>query len=92
MADADLPRCRGCWAVLRFITLTSGAKLPVNPVPGQDRSTHAARKTPKGYVDGVVLRHGEPVPPGFVGFRLHKADCDMAPRGARPVTRTDTLI
>lgn len=24
MPDADLPRCRSCFAVLRFITLTSG--------------------------------------------------------------------
>lgn len=91
MADADLPRCRSCWAVLRFITLTSGSKLPVNPVPGQGRATHAARKTPKGYVDGVVLRRGEPVPSGFVGFRLHKADCDMEPR-AKAAVRTDPLF
>lgn len=72
---ADVPRCRSCWAVLRFITLTSGSKLAVNPVPNQGRATHAARKAAKGYIDGVVLARGESIPPGYDGFRVHAADC-----------------
>ena len=86
MPDADLPRCRSCFAVLRVITLTSGAKLPVNPVPNQPRPTHAARKVGKAFVDGFVLRHAEQIPPGYQGFRIHKADCktDTPPAPPRP--------
>lgn len=29
---AEVPRCRSCWAVLRFVRMTSGKAMPVNPV------------------------------------------------------------
>lgn len=92
MPEADLPRCRSCFAVLRFITLTSGAKLPVNPVPNQPRATHAARKSGKGYVDGFTLRHAEQIPPGYAGFRIHRADCDSEPRPAKPASPSSPLF
>ena len=87
MTDADLPRCRNCFAVLGFITLTSGAKVPYTaPAAFQPRPTHAARKVGKAFVDGFVLRHAEQIPPGYQGFRIHKADCktDTPPAPPRP--------
>ena len=65
MTDADLPHCRNCFAVLGFITLTSGSKVPYTaPAAFQPRPTHAARKVGKAFVDGFVLRHAEQIPPG----------------------------
>ena len=80
MSDAYLPRCRSCFAVLGFITLTSGAKVPYTaPAAFQPRPTHAARKVGKTFVDGFVLRHAEQIPPGYQGFRIHQADCKAEP-------------
>ncbi len=81
---ATVPRCKHCWSVLRFITLASGKRLAVNPPRWPGGKTHAARKVGADYVDGVVLRHGDPIPPGYTGFRVHAADCK--PSGA-PTSR-----
>ena len=91
MADADLPRCRSCWAVLRFVRMATGKSMPCNPVADPSGNV-AARKTPRGYADGVVLALGEPAPAGFTTFRPHWADCDMRPRNAKPVAPADPLF
>ena len=80
-AESDLPRCRSCFAVLRFIELGSGKKMPCNPVPDPTGNV-VARKGPTGYVDGYVLRSGGPgAPEGYVTFRSHFSQCDMKARG-----------
>lgn len=91
MSEADLPRCKSCFAVLRFVTLTSGKRMPCNPV-ADPRGSVAARKTPRGYVDGVVLKHGEVVPTGFTVFVTHYRDCDMQPRPVKPAPRPAELF
>mgnify|MGYP000844061078 FL=1 len=81
MTDADVPRCRSCFAVLRFVLMGSGKKMPCNPVPDPTGNV-AARKTPKGYVDSHVLRSGGPgALDGYTVFRSHFSQCDMKPRG-----------
>lgn len=81
MADADLPRCRSCFAVLRFIEMSSGKKMPCNPVPDPTGNV-VARKAPKGYVDGYVMTAGGGfVSEGYTVFRSHFSQCDMKPRG-----------
>lgn len=82
---ADVPRCRSCWAVLRFVVMTSGKRMPVEPV----RDPHgivAARKVGRDFVDGVVLKNGEVPPEGFTTFRPHWADCEHAKRAAKSDT------
>ena len=91
MSDADLPRCRSCFAVLRFIEMGSGKRMPCNPVADRTGNV-AARKTPRGYVDGVVLHKGETAPEGFTVFRPHWADCDMRPRNAKPAAPSGSLF
>lgn len=79
---ADVPRCRSCFAVLRFVVMTSGKRMPVEPV----RDPHgivAARKVGRDFVDGVVLKNGEVPPEGFTTFRPHWADCEHAKRAAK---------
>ena len=92
MADADLPRCRSCWAVLRFVRMLTGKAMPCNPVVDPSGNV-AARKQPKGgYGDGVLLAKGEVPPAGYTTFRPHWADCDMRPRNAKPAKPADPLF
>ena len=84
MSETDLPRCRSCFAVLRFVRMGTGKAMPCNPVPDKTGNV-AARKTRTGYVDGFVLRSGGAVvPEGYTLFRTHFADCDMRPRTTKP--------
>jgi hypothetical protein len=76
----DIPRCRSCWAALRFIRMTSGKSMPVEPVK-DPRGIVAARKVGSGYVDGFVLSAAVPdAPEGYDTFRPHWADCEHAKR------------
>lgn len=91
MSDADLPRCRSCFAVLRFVRMDTGKAMPCNPVPDRTGNV-AARKTSKGYADGVVLTKGQLAPEGFATFRPHWADCDMKSRNGKPSTPSGSLF
>jgi hypothetical protein len=82
---ADFPRCRSCWAVLRFVVMASGKRMPVEPVR-DPKGIVAARKVGRDYIDGVVLRGGETPPAGFTTFRPHWADCEHAKRAQKGET------
>ena len=91
MADLTPPQCRSCGSRLRFVRMLTGKSMPCNPVSDPTGNV-AARKTPRGYADGVVLAKGETAPAGYTTFRPHWADCDMRPRNAKPVAPADPLF
>lgn len=74
--------CRRCMATLRFVQMTSGKAMPVNPIPDPTGNV-AARKIGHRYAAGYVLHKGEDPKPGFVVFRPHWADCTDAPKHTR---------
>lgn len=92
MSDADLPRCRSCWAVLRFVRMATGKAMPCNPVADPDGNVAARKLAKGGYGDGVVLAKGEIPPAGWTTFRPHWADCDMRLRNRAPVAPNQPLF
>lgn len=85
-SPVDLPRCRSCMATLRFVVMSTGKRMPCNPVPDRTGNV-AAVKAGTEYAGGIVLKKGETAPDGFITFRPHWADCDMEPRTHKGAVR-----
>lgn len=93
------PECKRCRAVLRFVEMATGSRMPVNPI-ADPAGNIAARPIRFGagkvvYVDGYTLRAGETAREGWVTFRPHWADCkdtDQLRRPARTRSQTDFLF
>ena len=88
------PECNRCRAVIRFVEMASGKRMPCNPIP-DPAGNIAARPVRYGagsvvYVDGYVLRAGQTAPEGWTTFRAHWADCSEPGKRTRTRTRSQT--
>ena len=97
MIRVPAPECKRCHAVLRFVEMATGSRMPVNPIPDPTGNV-TARPVRFGasrvvYVDGRVLRAGETAPEGWPTFRPHFADCKDAPsQPTRTRSQSDFLF
>ena len=90
------PKCKRCHAVLRFVEMATGSRMPVNPITDPAGNV-VARPVRFGvgqvvYVDGRVLRAGETAPAGWTTFRSHFADCKDSNLPTRTRSQTDFLF
>lgn len=80
-----LAECRLCHAPIRFVLLTSGKPIPVNPAPGPDGNVVAEPLSYGQYarLEGWVVSAEHPARPGMLRFTPHYATCEEAGRTAR---------
>lgn len=83
---AAAPTCRRCGAVLRFVHMATGSRMPVDPIP-DPAGTICARRVSFGnnqvvYVDGYTLKAGQPAPERWTTFTTHFTHCKDPNRAA----------
>lgn len=74
-----LAECRACTLPIRFVTLTSGKKMPVNPKPN-DRGNVATRLIAGELHGRVVGPRSKPADHREVLYMAHFATCDGRPK------------
>lgn len=74
--------CRRCTAPIRFVALTNGSALPVNPLP-DPKGNVCARKV-AGRLRGYVISREHAADPLFLRFMPHHATCQENLRATRP--------
>lgn len=86
MRGAQLPRiheCRDCHNPIRFVTMPTGRRLPVNPKPG-NTGTVAARLAGHD-LQGYVISTDHPADPRYpLRFRPHFASCEARDHTTHP--------
>lgn len=85
-----MAKCRACYRVVRFVSLTSGGSVPVEPNP-DECGTLAARRVGAELVEGRFLARGEAAPAGYRLYLPHRETCTQAGRPRTGAPRPASL-
>lgn len=83
-ALGKVAECQACGAAIRFVRLSSGKLIPVNPTPGTDGNVCAYALSFGSYVrlEGWVVSREHPAVDGPLRFVPHYATCEESGRTA----------